>query len=175
MVDCTIVHCMLVCCRLFSSMAFSSWFSGPVTLFCSEARNVLRPWHFSLNFDALGWLLTDPVAMVSAKCCLSYGECAKVCFRGVLKPQNVFKMCWRPFCFHKIWWKYTLKPQKRRIVRLALGRGENSLVFYGFLYSSIWLNFVIFCTDLDYLPKLWLQKQMVHLNSSPPSLTSPSV
>ena len=124
----------------------------------SEARNVLRPWHFSLNFDALGWLLTDPVAMVSAKCCLSYGECAKVCFRGVLKPQNVFKMCWRPFCFHKIWWKYTLKPQKRRIVRLALGRGENSLVFYGFLYSSIWLNFVIFW---HFLHKLWRQKQMV--------------
>ena len=26
----------------------------------SEVRNVLQPWHFSLNFDALGWLLTDP-------------------------------------------------------------------------------------------------------------------
>ena len=44
------------------------------------------------------------VAMVSAKCCLSYGEYAKMCFRGVLKPQNV-KNSWQPFCFHKIWWK----------------------------------------------------------------------
>ena len=29
--------------------------------------------------------------MVSAKCCLSYGECAKMCFPVVLKPQNVKK------------------------------------------------------------------------------------
>ena len=36
------------------------------------------------------WLTqTHAVAMVSAKCCLSYGECAKMCFPGVLKPQNV--------------------------------------------------------------------------------------
>ena len=35
------------------------------------------------------WVLA--VAMVSAKCCFSYGECAKMCFRGVLKPQNVKK------------------------------------------------------------------------------------
>ena len=29
------------------------------------------------------------------------------------------------------------------IVRLATERSENSLFFQGFLYSSIWLNFVI--------------------------------
>ena len=154
---------------------------------------------FSAEFWCF-WLAADwpkhiAVAMVSAKCCLNYGECAKMCFRGVLKPQNVknmlaailfswnmmkihieateaphctfssrarrkltllkivfvffnmatlfaqimtseatkcFKICWRPFCFNKIWWKYTLKPQKCRIVRLAAGRGKNSLVFQWF-------------------------------------------
>ena len=48
------------------------------------------------------------------------------------------------FVFIKYDEKNTLKPQKHRIVRLAAGRGENSLVFYGFLYSSIWLNLVKF-------------------------------
>ena len=41
------------------------------------------------------------VAMVSAKCCLSYGECAKMCFRGVLKPQNVKKYAGGHFVFIK--------------------------------------------------------------------------
>ena len=72
----------------------------------SEARNVLRPWHsVSLNFDALGlaadWPKHIAVAMVSAKCCLSYGECAKMCFRGVLKPQNVLKYAGGHFVFIK--------------------------------------------------------------------------
>ena len=39
--------------------------------------------------------------MVSAKCCLSYGECAKMCFRGVLKPQNVLKYAGGHFVFIK--------------------------------------------------------------------------
>ena len=43
-------------------------------------------WCFGLAAD---WPKHIAVAMVSAKCCFSYGECAKVCFRGVLKPQNV--------------------------------------------------------------------------------------
>ena len=49
---------------------------------------------------------------------LNYGDCAKMCFRGVLKPQML-----------KYAGGYTLKPQKRRIVRLVTGRGENSMVF----------------------------------------------
>ena len=104
----------------------------------SEARNMLQPWHFSLYFDALGWLHADwPIhkavaMMVSAKCCLSYGECAKLCIPGVLKqPQNV-KIFWQPFCFYKTWRKYTVKPQKCWVVRLATGRGINSLVFMVF-------------------------------------------
>ena len=86
----------------------------------SEARKVLQPWHFSLNFDALGWLHDWPkhiaVAMVSAKCCLSYGECAKLCFPS----HKMSKIFWWPFCFQKIWRKYTVKLQKCRVVPSSL-------------------------------------------------------
>ena len=38
------------------------------TAHCSEARNVLQPRHFSLNFDALGWLLPKHIAVAHGEC-----------------------------------------------------------------------------------------------------------
>ena len=137
----------------------------------SEARFVLRPWHltFARHFDAIGlaadWPKHIAVAMVSAKCCFSYGWMCKNVFphrrRQATKCQNPYGR-WE--CFHKIWWKYTLKPlEMPHCTFPATGRGENLLVSYlvlmVFLYSSIWLNFVnfwhFFATSYDVTEALW--------------------
>ena len=70
------------------------------------------------------------VAMVSAECCLDYGECTEMCFSSMPKPENVKSFSAAIF-FHKMLWKCTEKLQKHTVQRLATGHGENSLDFLG--------------------------------------------
>ena len=127
----------------------------------SEARNVLRPWHFLHEFWCFG-LARPPkhiaVAMVSAKCCLSYGECAKMC---LWRPQatKCLKYAGSHCCFDKIWWKKHIEVEAPHCTFSSRARRKlTGFDTYGFLYSSIWLNLVKFW---HFLHKLWRLKQMV--------------
>ena len=67
---------------------------------CSDFDNFLMLWSGC-------WLTQTHGSAVSANCCLDYGECTKMCFSGVPKP-NFF---WRPSCSQKMLRKM-VKPQK---------------------------------------------------------------
>ena len=72
-----------------------------------------------------------------------YAEGAKIHKFHVCERNN--KFAGGHFVFIKSWWKYTLKPQKCRIVFKQTGRGENSLVFCILQYGQIFT----FCTSYD--------------------------